>query len=277
MHDTHDPHGLYCASDSGCYGYDHLAKHPAYVPAGCPLCDPCLSVATRDVRALVYAWLDLEQLQAPSLSQALDSQPRGSAAPAMPMRGEPEALQREIHHVTTLWAAELRLAHRLAQPRRTIIIGAWHTTVSNPPPPPRRAPGGEVQEAVATLTTHLRALASLPARTVFPAGSGDDPRDMAGWEAIHHLQRLRARARGMLGWTQRSHWVPGDCWTCNGRDDDPQDGPLFRAEPRHEAEEVLIWCDRCAQWRTWDDYQVYLTTAQWPGFTGPPPAEGEGP
>ncbi|RKR92797.1 hypothetical protein BDK92_7279 [Micromonospora pisi] len=275
------PNDPYCATGDRCRSYDNIDKHPGWVD-GCPLCDPCLAAAVRDVRTLVYDYLDLEQLQTPVLSQAISSQPRGKAAPPMPLRGEPEALQREIHYVTTLWANELRLQGRLTPPARTIIIGAWHTTVSNPPPPARVLHGGAVQRAVNLLAPHLGTLARLEPRTVFPSGVEDNPTDMAGWEAVHHLQRLRARARGMLGWTQRSHWVPGDCWTCDGRDNDPKDGPLYRSEPRHrpdtghpheDDDSDRIWCDRCSQWRNWDDYQVYLTTLRWPQYNDTPDPE----
>jgi hypothetical protein len=248
-----------CVSADRCRAYDPITKQPAYVgPAY--LCDACLTAATRDVRTLVYDYLDLEQLQIPSLSQAMDTQPRSKAAPPMPLRGEPEALQAEIHHVTTLWADELRRHHRLHNRQRPYLIGAWHTTTSNPAPPPRRLPGAEVQEAVDTLTPRLRDLAALPPRTVFPAGVDDDPEDMTGWQAIHHLQHLRQRARSMLGWTRRVTHLPGTCSGC-GQDE------LRRDEPRYPEDPCDVYCSECGTTWTTAEYDQYVMMLVWPTRT----------
>lgn len=258
--DSDTPTDRYCASDERCRVYDSIAKHAAHI-GPVPLCDACLTPATRDVRTLVYDYVDLAQLQIPSLSQAMDAQPRGKAAPPMPLRGEPEALQREIHHVTTLWAAELRREHQLATRQRPYIVGAWHTTATNPPPPPRRLDGGEVQEAVATIAPRLRDLAALGPRTVFPAGSDDAPEDMAGWEAVHQLQHLRQRARSMLGWTRRVTHLPGTCSNC-GLDE------LRRDEPRYPEDPCDVYCNQCGT--TWDNdsYNQYVTMLVWPTRQG---------
>lgn len=251
----------HCASDTRCRAYDHIAKHAAWTEARNPLCDPCLTSAERDVRVLVYDYVDLAQLQTPTLSQAMDAQPRGKAAPPMPLRGEPEALQQEIHHVTTLWATELRTRLRLNPHHPAMIVGAWHTTVSNPPPLARRLPGGDVERAVGTLAPRLAHLARIGPITVYPTGCEDDPQDMAGWEAVHHLQRLRARARGMLGWTHRVYWIPGAC---------PNDycgrHELYRADPRHADDDPPVTCDRCGTWRTSADYEHYVANLVWPEY-----------
>lgn len=247
MTDTTSPDRV-CVSDRHCKAYDHLAKQPAWTTPGHPLCDVCLDTAARDTSLLVVDWYDLEQQQYPSLSQAMNAQPGARRDPPMPLRGEPEALQAEIHHVLTTWETEVRAAARLADL------------------PPLHRHGAAVQRAVTVLKPRMRLLASLPPVDVFPAGCEDTPTTMAGWEAVHHLQHLRARARAMLGWTYRSRWVPGDCWTCDGRDADDLDGPLYRAEPRYEGDESLVYCDRCGQHRTELDYHTYLTTLEWPSF-----------
>lgn len=247
MTDTPATNDRQCLSGDHCHGYDHLAKHPAWTDGGSPLCDVCLTTAARDVGMLTVDWLDLEQQQLPALSQAMNTQPGSRRDPPMPLRGEPEALQREIHHVTTTWEALVRNAAGLAD----LPELARH--------------GRAVQRAVTVLQPRLRLLACLPATAVYPTGCEDQPADVAGWEAVHHLQRLRGRARAMLGWTHRSRWVPGDCWHCDGRDDDPQDGPLYRAEPRFEEDDCRVYCDRCGRHRREVDYDTYLLTLRWPG------------
>ncbi|MFY1595473.1 hypothetical protein [Micromonospora sp. WMMD737] len=246
-----------CVSDTRCHSYDHIAKHPGWTDGRSPLCDPCLTAAARDVNTLLYDWIDLEQMQAPSLSQAMNTQPGARRDPPMPLRGAPEALQREIHHVLTTWETEVRAAAHLADL------------------PPLVRHGAAVHRAVTVLHPRLRILAALPATTVYPTGCEDEPTDVAGWEAVHHLQQLRARARAMLGWTHRSRWVPGDCWACDGRDADQLDGPLYRAEPRYEDDDCRVYCDRCDQHRPEEDYDAYLLTLRWPGTPDPEPEPAE--
>lgn len=251
MTEPHPTDDRQCISGTRCKGYDPLTKHPAWTDGRCPFCDGCLDYAGRDVRTLLYDWLDLEQQQLPVLSQALNTQPGGRRDPPMPLRGEPEALQREIHHVLTTWETEVRNAAGLP----------------DLPTPPLH--GKAVQRAVTVLEPRMRVLASLPPTAVYPTGCEDPPAELAGWEAVHHLQRLRSRARGMLGWTHRSRWVPGDCWTCDGRDADVKDGPLYRAEPRYEEDDCRVYCDRCGQHRSEADYDTYLLSLRWPGAPEP--------
>ncbi|MFI1194066.1 hypothetical protein ACH4T9_12525 [Micromonospora sp. NPDC020750] len=262
MHNTTPTDSRHCVSDTRCRAYDRLAKPPAAAPVhNCPLCADCLTAAERDIRSLVYDYVDLEQLQAPSLSQALNMQPAGKAAPPMPLNGAAEALQAEIHHVTTLWADELRRRHRLARGPRTIIVGAWHTTRSNPPPQARRLPGAEVADAVATLTPRLTDLARNPPVTVYPTGCDDDPTDLTGWEAVHQLQHLHQRARGMLGRTHRTTHLPGTCSTC-GLDE------LHRDDPRHQHDPCDVYCTNCHTTWPHTDYQQYVTQLVWPTRAG---------
>lgn len=242
-----------CISDTRCKGYDHITKQPAWTDPGCPFCEACLAAARRDVRTLLYDWLDLAQLQLPSLSQAINPQRSAHRDPPMPLRAEPEALQREIHHVLTTWETEVRAAAGL------------------PDLPALAQHGAAVQRAVTVLEPRIRLLACLPPTAVCPTGCEDEFTDVAGWEAVAHLQRLRARARSMLGWTHRSRWVPGDCWACDGRDADDLDGPLYRPEPRYEEDACDVYCDRCQRSRPAADYEEYMLTLRWPGTTDPAP------
>ncbi len=250
MNDTPETTDRFCLSGDTCRGYDRLAKHPAYTTARDPLCNTCIAAAERDTRMLPLDYLDLAQMQAPSLSQALDTQRRGSSGPPMPLAGVPEALQAEIVYVTTMWADELRQRHRLADQRKPYLVGAWHTTASNPPPPPKRLPGGEVQRAVATLAPRLRDLARIGPDMRYPSGVDDDPTEIAGWEAVHHLQRLHQRARSLLGRTHRSSPVPGSCSDCGGE--------LWRDEPRYARDPCNVYCSLCHLTWTTDEYETYV-------------------
>lgn len=231
----------HCRAGQHCKAFDHIAQHPAYITGHVPLCDPCLTAAAQDIGTLVYDYVDLAQLQAPTLSQAADGQPGAKADPPMPIKGAPDALQREIHHVLTTWEVEVRAATRL--PDLT--------------PPPQH--GAAVQRAATILQPRIRELAALPATAVYPTGCEDPTTDVTGWEAVQHLTRLHARARAMLGRTQRTYWIPGECPNehCRSR-------TLYRADPRHERDQPAITCDTCRTQRTPDDYQTYVTTLQWP-------------
>ncbi|MEV0214279.1 hypothetical protein [Micromonospora sp. NPDC050695] len=241
MHDDLTTSGRHCVSDTRCRAYDRLAKPPAAAPVTTsPLCDDCLTAAERDVSNLVYDYVDLEQLQAPSLSQALNMQPSGKAAPPMPLNGGAEALQAEIVHVATTWEDVIRdharLSARNTQPRR---------------------PGAQLDDAIRVLLPRLRQLANLGATDVYPTGCEDPVTDMAGWEAIHHLQHLHQRARGMLGRTHRTTHLPGTCSGC-GLDE------LHRDDPREPDDPCDVYCNNCHTAWPHTDYQQYVTQLVWP-------------
>ncbi|MFI2663259.1 hypothetical protein [Micromonospora carbonacea] len=240
MHNT-TPTG-HCVSDTRCRAYNPATRQPADTTST-PLCDACLTAAERDIRALVYDYVDLEQLQAPSLSQAIHMQPTGKAAPPMPLNGAAEALQAEIVHVAVTWETEVRAAANLTDP------------------PTIRRGGPNIQRATTTLTAHLHTLARLPATAVYPTGPNDDPTDVTGWEAVHHLQHLHQRARGMLGRTYRTTHLPGTCSGC-GIDE------LHRDDPRDEGDPCDVYCANCHATWPHDDYRQYVTNLVWPQRTG---------
>jgi hypothetical protein len=233
-----------CRHDEHCAGWDRTTRTPATATAG-PLCEPCLARHTADLRALLYDYVDLEQLHYPSLAQALTGQPNGSPAPAMPINGNAEALQAEIVWALTTWEREIRVAQRLHQP-------------------PAARPGRAVHRAVHTLTDRTRALATLPPRQVRPAGVEDPPQTMDGGDALAHLSDLHRRARAMLGRTRRVFWVPGECPSCDATPEPGVPGPLYRSEPRDEGDEPPVVCDRCGETRTYDDYERYVRMLVWP-------------
>ncbi|MFG1846755.1 hypothetical protein [Micromonospora carbonacea] len=243
MHDTTPTTG-HCVSDTRCRAWTPTTRLPADTTSG-PLCDACLTAAERDIRALVYDYVDLEQLQAPSLSQAIHMQPTGKAAPPMPLNGAAEALQAEIVHVTTTWEEVIR---------DHCGLSTWQ-----PDHPPR--PGAALQQAITILTPRLRQLANLADTDVYPTGCEDTITAVAGWEAIHHLQHLHQRARGMLGRTHRTTHLPGTCSGC-GLDE------LHRDDPRHEGDPCDVYCNNCHTTWPHDDYQQYVTNLVWPQRAG---------
>jgi hypothetical protein len=273
-HNTPQPNGSYCLTGDRCRDYNHVAKHPAELAPQASLCDACLDVAERDVRCLVFDYLDLAQLQLPVLSQALDTQPAGSAGPPMPMAGAPEALQAEIVHVLTTWEIEVRAATSLSavpeSRRRT--AAPWHTTVTNRQPLVPVHPGAAVQRAVEVLAPRMRLLSELPPVAVFRTGCEDDSEDVAGWEAVLHLSRLHQRARATLGRTRRTFWVPGDCWQqacCDTHTQAVARGRLageflYRSEPARYGDEPQIFCRYCEEPRSYEEYQRYLHMLVWP-------------
>lgn len=121
-----------------------------------------------------------------------------------------------------------------------------------------------IQRAVGIVAPRLERLANLPAITVCPTGIEDQPVGMFGWEAIHHLQQLHGRARGMLGRTTRRFWIPGDCWACGARSVPLEDGPLYRSEPRQYDDPMQVSCARCGRYRPYADYEHFQTNLQWP-------------
>lgn len=243
MHTTRQPDDT-----QPCRNSDHCRQPTT---AQSPLCPVCLDHATRDIRALLWDWIDLEQLQIPSLAQALTGQPNGTAAPAMPLSGAPEALQAEILHVTTTWETEIRAARRLADPN----------------PGPVRD-GHAVQRATRLLANHIQALAELTAAAVYPTGCEDQPTDMDGTDAIGAITGLHRRARAMLGRTVRTFWIPGDCWGCDARTTPGTNGPLYRSEPTKHEDEPPVWCAQCGEWRSYDDYQQAIAMIVWPKLHG---------
>lgn len=224
----------YCRSGDRCPGFNHVDKHPAHASVRDPLCNGCLTATEQAVRTLLYDWVDLEQLQAPTLSQALNMQPSGKAAPPMPLNGQAEALQAEIVHVLTTWETEVRAATGL------------------PDTPHVRRGGPNVQRAVQILAPRIRQLAAIPATAVYPTGPRDNPTDLTGWQAAHHLQALHQRARGMLGRTHRTRQLPGTCPTCHA--------DLHQDDPRTPEDPTPVYCAQHCGWQTTrDDYEQWMT------------------
>lgn len=237
-----------CGQPDGCRSAERCtARTPeGPYPTSDPLCLSCLGAAARDVRSLIYDYLDLAQLHEASLSQAITEKTGGSKDSPMLISGHVEALQAEIVHVTTTWELEVRAVARLSEAPVNVRAGA------------------QVQHAVNTLGPRLPMLSRLPATTVYRTGCEDTPADVEGWEAVHHLQALHARARATLGRTKRTFWIPGECWACAARPTPGAEGPLYRSEPRFADDPMQVDCDRCHATRPYPDYEQYMATLLWP-------------
>jgi hypothetical protein len=255
-----------CHSDQHCRAHDGKTAYPT----SDPLCPDCLEAAQPDVKGLLYDYLDLAQLHAPAMSQAPSEHTSGgSTEAAIPLAVHVDELQAEIVHALSTWEYEIRVACRLHDPGtfaplwRSTVYDHFQLGTRNPQTHKARA-GSVVQRAVATLLPRLDRLARLPATVVCPRGIEDEPVEMAGWEAVHHLQSLHNRARGALGRTTRKFWIPGECWACDARPTPGQDGPLYRSEPREYEDAMQVNCTVCGNSRPYADYETYMTTVLWP-------------
>lgn len=165
----------------GCTAYDPVLKRP--YPQW-PLCDWCLEVAERDVRALTLDYRDLEQQLPPSLGVWGDGQPHGKEQP-LPLSGHVLDLQIDIHWLTCAWADVVRDRDRLSDA------------------PSRVRDGFAVQAAVTVLAPRLRLLAELEAVTMWSyPGTDTGASEVAGWQGVLDLCGLHQRARSALGLTR---------------------------------------------------------------------------
>jgi hypothetical protein len=245
--------GTACANGPACRAYNPATKQPEPAAAGTRLGPACLADVEHHLRALLPAWLDLEQLQLPTLSQSLTGQPGWSSDPHMPVKGGPEALQQEIRWVLMVWETLVRERHRLAR----------H-------PDGRVRPGLAVQRAVATLAVRVPQLAAIPATMIRPSGCEDAPQLVDGVDACQHIVRLHQRCKAMLGRTVRTFWVNGDCShpTCGARKIPDVDGPLYRSEPKSERDEPQVYCAVCGNGRPYAHYEQYVRALVWPALHG---------
>lgn len=243
-----------------CFSGDHCRNRTngQPYPTSDPLCETCLDHAGRDVRNLVFDYLDLAQLHEASLSQAINEKTRGSKDSPMLISEQVDALQQEIVHTALTWEYEIRVACRLSDPTTLAPLADWHTTISKPQPVAQVRPGAALQRAVTILAPRLRQLSLLPATAVLPTGAEDDPQDVTGWQAVHHLQSLHQRAKAMLGRTRRILSLHGTCPTDCGAQ------ALYRQEPREHHDEPPVWCDACGSTAPYAAYEHFMVNLVWP-------------
>ncbi|GAA0528632.1 hypothetical protein GCM10010172_06530 [Paractinoplanes ferrugineus] len=257
----------HCINGTTCKAADPATRQG--YPTSDPYCWTCLQDAERDIRGLVYDYLDLAQLQEPAMSQAINEKTRGSKEPPMPLAAQVDELQAEIVHAVSLWEHALRAVTHLHNPHTFAPL--WRTTVydhlnlTTGRVGLLKARGGAtVQRAVGVIAPRLERLANLPAATVCPTGIESEPVPMCGWEAVQQLQNLHRRARAALGRTTRKFWIGGNCWTCHARQTAGEDGPLWRSEPKRPEDPMEVRCSACGAARPYPDYEAFMTTLEWP-------------
>lgn len=232
-----------CHNGPHCPGWN--GRHAA--PTDQPYCRNCLDRAERDIRALLYDYLDLAQLHEASLSQAPKEHVTGSTESPLLIAGHVEALQAEIVWTVRTW--------------ETILRDLCHLS----PAPAAARPGAHVQRGISIITRRIDRLARLDSVDVRRTGCEDPTETVTGIDAIEHLQQLHQRARGTLGRTTRRFWIPGECWQCGAHPVRDIDGPLYRSEPHYPEDPMTVHCHPCGAGRPYADYEHYQQHLLWPG------------
>lgn len=232
-----------CAAADGCRGADTAG--PAWVDSG-PLCRQCLDVAMRDVRALIYDYLDLEQLL-PVQSGSRLEWVSGSRDPSVPLALGAEALQAEILHTLTLWDEVVRDFCGLSAPKIGRVRGGW-----------------AVQRAAETIAPRVGKLARVEAWPVLLDGMDGPLTDVSGVEAVLSFTALHRRARAALQLTRKIEAMAGYCWLRTVTYGDGCGMPTLRRESGSET----VYCEHCGGRATWDDYRRQLGMVPTPTIKG---------
>lgn len=247
-----------CVAGERCRNFDHQRNRPAILDGPRdPLCPDCLMVAERDIKVLLYDYIDLEQMLPQSITRALDTQSGFGASreAPIPLRVHVDTLQRTIWAVTTTWAEVLVDRHRLADP-------PYARRVNPGDPPTRVRDGYAVKWALAVIEPRVRDLARVEAVEVadYPDINPDEAilthgvtvAELTGAQGLMHMAWLHGRVRRMLGIARRTTRVPGRCG-CN------RDGNfLYRDEPRYERDPCPVYCGACASQWTEEEYDRYI-------------------
>lgn len=215
-----------CAASERCADYDRQAELPALAAADARLCEPCLRLAARDVRALVWDYRDLAQRIAAGGGAAST---RSAPGPRIPIDLGVDALQRDIAHTLTVWEPPVREAAGLS-PETTRGV----------------RPGWAVATAVAVIAPRVALMSTLPASWCFQEGPEAPP---ALWDGLGGLEALRGlhwRARYALGVTRLVQRLPGECSACG-----------LEALRRADGSDT-VHCAGCGRRWTYDDYRRYV-------------------
>lgn len=218
----------------GCRAYDRPSKQPAELWERALLCQLCLEVAERDVRALVLDYRDLEQHLPPSLG-VWQFGSRGGADSPLPLRSSVLDLQIDIWWLTTAWCDVVREADRLSDAPSHVRSG-W-----------------AVQDAVKILAPRLRLLAEVESATMwdYPTSTpGDRCSEVPGWRGVLDLAQLHQRARRALGLTapRKEHCAGVPC-----RNPDCDLKLLYRVPGTDEVQ-----CDGCGLWYDRSSYESWV-------------------
>lgn len=216
-----------CAAEDRCCEYDRRAKVPAWAEDG--LCRACLEAAARDVRALVYDYVDLEQA---IVGTKRGGEPiSGTREQTLLISASVESLQRAIWLVTTTWEEVVRDHDGLPGVR------------------PWVRDGFAVQRAVTCLEPRLPLLAGIGPTAVMPFGPDSAPAELTGAGGIIGMMALHAAARSALGLTKLTHEMPGECFECG------------MTTLRRDNGSETVYCAYCGARQTWDDYRRYVELA----------------
>lgn len=216
-----------CFNDRACYG-EHDGRGAWTEP---PLCEACLSRASRDVAALVYDYAGLEQLLVVGNARR-DSMVTETRELPLPYNVHADALQRGIWHALTTWEEVLREYLNANLPERSLRV----------------RPGYAVQRAARYLGQRMAILSRLEPVAVYPVGS-TTPEDQSGLDAVDTLVTLHRRATAMLGLTKRVEILPGGCPSCQ-----------CETVSREYGSETVT-CYACGRSETWDDYLNRMSMA----------------
>lgn len=178
-----------CANDSACVsGGSGWATRS-------PLCDGCLDVVGRDVRALVLDYRDLAQLLAPGAK----ARPvvSGTTDAAVPLDLGVDTLMRDIAWTLAVWEPPVREAAGLCPERVRGVRAGW-----------------AVATAVSVLAARIELLAGLPPTWGYADGLDAGPVERDGVYAAASMRALHRRARSALGLSRLVVRLPGPCSTC---------------------------------------------------------------
>ncbi|MFC9085326.1 hypothetical protein [Nocardiopsis dassonvillei] len=225
--------------------------HGAWGPS--PLCDADRAHLLRALGDLpeLYAWLWM-QLPATQTSAAAAAIGAHPAHAPLPLRGDVDALMRELLDVLASWEERVRDAARLPD----------HTVGPH-------AGGRALTTMVRTLTAHLDTLlfldaepmtrtvpldqaATLPPDTLgtVRAGGVQVLRDLGGGDAATELFALHARCRSRAGVTRRTTPVRGvPCPHCD------------LVALARTAGSDHVWCQGCGAQLTEEDYTRWVSLA----------------
>lgn len=210
----------------GCRAFD--GRQPAECDGKAALCQWCIEVCERDVRALTLDYRDLEQLLPPALGVWGDGMPRGQSSP-LPLRESILDLQMQIHWLTDAWDDVVRDVDRLSEK------------------PHRVRQGWAVQQSVSILAPRLRLLAEIESVTMWSYPGHEGAVDVAGWQGVLDLAQLHHRARSALGLTSP---MPEHCQAVVCRDCDLK---LLYRIPGEDS----IRCDGCGLYYSGDEYAAW--------------------
>ena len=230
-----------CVAETRCYEWDARRQVAAWTDD--QLCAACLRVAQRDVHALVYDYVDLEQA---IVGVKRDTEMvSGTREQTLLIAAGIEALQRAIWLVTTTWEEIVRDVAHLSTPAARVRDGF------------------AVQRAVETLEPRLRLLAGVGLVAVMPYGPDGPPTELTGAEGVLGMVALHAGTRSVLGITKLVNAMPGECSQCamsTLRKDDSTEAFALRRDNGSDT----VYCANCGARWTWDEYRAYVSlTLTW--------------